>query len=659
MRTDLRSALFAGVVAAAAVVAAACGAKESPGVLSDGGWPFSGGAAGTAGSAGQAGSGGPAGAAGASGGIGGGGGAAGAAGQAGGGGLAGAAGAAGGIGGAGIGGGSTGGAGGATATAVDLLFVIDNSSSMADKQAVLSDAIPQLVKRLVMPGCINPDGSYNSDFNGTACPAGTTRDFEPVTDMHIGIISSSLGGHGASVCLANEMWADGVPRQNTDMSHLLTRGAVQAPPSGFLAWDGGQTMTASALVTTFQPMVAGVGETGCGYEAPLEAVYRFLNDPEPYESIQVDAFKNAVLTGTDQVVLAQRAAFLRPDSVVAVISVSDEDDCSLWDGGQNMVVLEPPTGGFSFLKGGTQQCASNPNDHCCQSCMQPQLAGCPDITADQNCQAGALTASQDPQNLRCFRQKQRYGYDFLYPVQRYIEAMTGKQVPNRAVVLVPNPLFMDLSTACTTSRNCKPPRNPALVFWTAIVGVPWQDIAKDPTNLAAGFKFGPNNDWAMVIGDPAANVLPGDPHMLQSITPRAGLAPPSSGPTADPINGHEWDPSQDMPANADLQYACIFPLPTSRTCTPQSTACDCNGTPATRFNPLCQDVTTGQYSNVQSRAKAYPGTRHLQVVKGMGEQGIAASICPARLSGNKNAADYGYNPAINTLVERMRARLRR
>src|SRR5512136_2610123 len=46
--------------------------------------------------------------------------------------------------------------------AIDLLFMIDNSSSMADKQAVLSDAIPQLVKRLVNPGCINQDGTYNS-----------------------------------------------------------------------------------------------------------------------------------------------------------------------------------------------------------------------------------------------------------------------------------------------------------------------------------------------------------------------------------------------------------------------------------------------------------------------------------------------------------------
>jgi hypothetical protein len=73
---------------------------------------------------------------------------------------------------------------------------------------------------------------------------------------------------------------------------------------------------------------------------------------------------------------------------------------------------------------------------------------------------------------------------------------------------------------------------------------------------------------------------------------------------------------------------------------------------------VCQDVTTGTYSNTQSRAKAYPGTRHLQVLRGLGDQGVVSSICPATLTGDKNAADYGYNPAVDTLVDRMRAKLR-
>ena len=34
---------------------------------------------------------------------------------------------------------------------VDLLVLVDNSSSMGDKQAYLSQAVPDLVKRLVQP----------------------------------------------------------------------------------------------------------------------------------------------------------------------------------------------------------------------------------------------------------------------------------------------------------------------------------------------------------------------------------------------------------------------------------------------------------------------------------------------------------------------------
>ena len=42
---------------------------------------------------------------------------------------------------------------------IDLLFMIDNSISMADKQAILADAVPLLVTRLITPICVDGDGS--------------------------------------------------------------------------------------------------------------------------------------------------------------------------------------------------------------------------------------------------------------------------------------------------------------------------------------------------------------------------------------------------------------------------------------------------------------------------------------------------------------------
>src|SRR5262245_8389497 len=41
---------------------------------------------------------------------------------------------------------------------VDLLFMIDNSISMADKQRILAKAVPLLVERLTRPVCVNAQG---------------------------------------------------------------------------------------------------------------------------------------------------------------------------------------------------------------------------------------------------------------------------------------------------------------------------------------------------------------------------------------------------------------------------------------------------------------------------------------------------------------------
>ncbi len=42
---------------------------------------------------------------------------------------------------------------------VDMLFAIDNSTSMGDKQAYLAAAVPDLVSRLVTPNCVDTSGN--------------------------------------------------------------------------------------------------------------------------------------------------------------------------------------------------------------------------------------------------------------------------------------------------------------------------------------------------------------------------------------------------------------------------------------------------------------------------------------------------------------------
>src|SRR5688572_569949 len=105
---------------------------------------------------------------------------------------------------------------------IDLLFMIDNSRSMSDKQAILQQAVPDLVNRLVNPICIGADGrQYPPPAPGDECPEGQTQEFNPINDINIGVVSSSLGDVGAdSTCpttLNNQLYS----LDALDMAHLV------------------------------------------------------------------------------------------------------------------------------------------------------------------------------------------------------------------------------------------------------------------------------------------------------------------------------------------------------------------------------------------------------------------------------------------------------
>jgi hypothetical protein len=125
--------------------------------------------------------------------------------------------------------------------------------------------------------------------------------------------------------------------------------------------------------------------------------------------------------------------------------------------------------------------------------------------------------------------------------------------------------------------------------------------------------------------------------MVESSYPRSGvdgqgdpIAGPGARPLANPANGHDWNISEQN----DLEYACIFPLPVDpkthqakRTCT-SAEQCDCSKGAGGDNNPLCQDPVTGLYGTDQFFAKAYPGIQ-----------------------------DYGYRPAVEAIVDRLKSKL--
>ena len=595
---------------------------------------------------------------------------------------------------------------------VDILFAIDNSGSMLDKQKILADAVPNLLSGLLQPRCLDttsgaavgktadPNGNKDNNFN---CPAGSKPEFTPVTDMHIGVISSSLGTMGGNICVESALRAD-------DHGHLLgsTDPSSDAPladasPSNFLSWfPSNQTNSDTtrhpppptpaitsfdALKTDFQKLVTGVGQSGCGLEAQLESVYHFLIAPDPWKAVTVQDGLASYGTDVDFDLLKQRADFLRPDSLVAIILLSDEDDSSadpMSIGGQGWNFMNGSFIGSTQVRQGrgqggavqstaprpTSVCAKNPladgkdGSLPCTSCAfgkqcKPGDALCPRIAQDPNCQKtdGYYTPEEESPNTRFVRMKERFGVDPQYPISRYTDGLTKATVPDRAsehpgngdYVGTPkctNPLFAKTlprapgEDLCTRTRGN---RSADLIFFAVVGGVPNALLHFDATDPDKN-KLS-DDDWGKILGkDPLhfdySNI---DPHMVQSITPRAGVPPPSATPgdngsPTDPV-GRDWDTK-----GADLQYACTFALPVA-----SQTVDRVNGDCKDGQNPPLCGTTAGQ----QIRAKAYPTVRELEVVRALGEQGIAASLCPISLSDPADPT-YGYNPAVISIIERLR-----
>jgi len=613
----------------------------------------------------------------------------------------------------------TGGACGATASLVDvthavparidLVLVVDNSASMADKQAILALAVPDLIRGLVNPPCLDDVtglavGSATQPTSPLGvCPTGSTREFAPVLDIHIGLLSSSLGSFGADGCPETPPLAcNGTPgsTSNDDHGHLVTRTdpcATTSVPTyqseGFLAWDpaqedqppgeaslGDPSTMMPGLMTSLTNLVIGDGQLGCGFESQNESWYRFLVDPTPYAQIALDAQNNVQTSGLDTALLAQRQEFLRPDSLLAVINVTDETDTSLKEYSSFPLFAEPSL----HLPHARSECTSKgPDDPCCASCGQTAPIGCP---ADAGCTSDPYYTNADENTaLRAFgliSHKARYGIEFFYPPSRYVAALTSATVANNLGTMVQNPIYSVLDPV----HDPGPVRDPTLVFYAAIVGVPWQLIARqtaagvpdlingvnalDPSQVG-GFKTAAELDlldghghtfWDDIAGDPEHYVAALSPYMVESTVPRNGtdpitgitMSPPTAASGADPINGHERTIA--LPAG-DIEYACTFPIQSPIDCTdPSVTACDCRPGQGSG-NPLCApNPNDSMNPTLQVAAKAYPGIKHLAIVKGMGDQGIAASICAKQIT-DSSASDFGYRPAITAIVDRLRGAL--
>jgi hypothetical protein len=176
---------------------------------------------------------------------------------------------------------------------VDLLVLVDNSNSMREEQANLTANFADLVGALASP----PDGDGDGAW-----------DWAPANDIHVGVISSDMGtsGYPVTTCDNAERGDDGV-LQNLPSAGMA--GCDATYPS-FLTFDAGAGDDPMDFAGDFA-CIATLGTGGCGFEQQLAAVEK---------ATTVHAAAGAPNQG-----------FLRPDALLAILILTDEEDCSIAD----------------------------------------------------------------------------------------------------------------------------------------------------------------------------------------------------------------------------------------------------------------------------------------------------------------------------------------
>ncbi len=253
--------------------------------------------------------------------------------------------------------------------ALDLLILIDDSPSMQKEQAKLAEQVPRLVNLLITGGI---------DTDGVSTPVG---EFPAVSSLHVGVITPDMG-------------------YSTDPPTDFT------PPSDFNPTDACKRNNGNGKAGFMQVEgLSGDPRTMCTAQTPPPGTL-YLNYPEMGFD-EVD-FINDVecVTGQDdgcgfeqqlEAILASdrntaNSGFNRDDALLAVILITDEDDCSTTDPRVFDVVARP----------------SNP--------YQGPFADPP-------------TNSLVQFNLRCWEHKQA-----LQQIQRYVDGIAGlKSDPSQVV----------------------------------------------------------------------------------------------------------------------------------------------------------------------------------------------------------------------------------
>ena len=165
---------------------------------------------------------------------------------------------------------------------VDMLFLIDDSSSMRLSQENLQRNFPAFMTTLRgMPG-------------GPGLP-----------NLHVAVISSDMGAGDGSV-----QGCDSSGGKNGIFQYTPRGNCATNPLNGatYIIDSGGQKNYTGTLEEAFT-CIAALGESGCGFEHQFAAITRAL--------------------GADgRAAPSENQGFLRPEAYLAIVMITNEDDCS-------------------------------------------------------------------------------------------------------------------------------------------------------------------------------------------------------------------------------------------------------------------------------------------------------------------------------------------
>jgi len=255
---------------------------------------------------------------------------------------------------------------------IDILFVIDNSLSTADKQALFAQNFPSFVDVLdTQFGMGRPNlhiavvsttvGTQSSADLGSACPAVAAGDD--------GAFHSAMVGSDAACAQCALSGSD----------HFLSDVATAN------GRDTNYTCPGANPLAVALPCIAELGTGGCGFEAPLEAMKRALDGSQ-----------------------SGNKDFLRAGAYLAVVILTDEDDCSIdyAKGGAAIFGLNPAdvggTSDFRCQPMYAYKCdraiTADPSEHDYSGCV-PLAGSASPYLQDTSYYYNALTTIKDPSQL--------------------------------------------------------------------------------------------------------------------------------------------------------------------------------------------------------------------------------------------------------------------